>query len=97
MSNPLPEMTETLPHKYIGQADPIPRGMLGVYIIGDVLKVSKTVTLGVTKFDNFGGAPHYGIKYVISPIGQPSYAHFGWIPCEVLDGMDVVKLYNLEA
>lgn len=75
-------MTETLPRKYT---------------IGEVFNVSKTVTLVVTKFDNFGGVPHYGCKFVFSPIGQPSYSHFGWILCEVLDGMDVVKLYNFVA
>jgi len=67
------------------------------YIIGEVFNISKTVTLAVTKFDSFGGVPHYGIQYVISLIGQPSYARFGWMPCELLENMDIVKLYNLEA
>jgi len=82
MSNTTTQPTETISRKYI---------------IGEVFNISKTVTLAVTKFDSFGGVPHYGIQYVISLIGQPSYARFGWMPCELLENMDIVKLYNLEA
>ena len=64
------------------------------YVSGDVLELSNTVTLTVTKVDGFGGVPHYGVINMIKSTDLPAPAKisYGWIPVDVLDGSYAVNL-----